>query len=77
MNVPVTVTFLKGKAEVSTFTFICKQELELGAGVDAAVAFLRRRHPKISLLDTSMHINFERAPSILTPPPSAAPRPSD
>jgi hypothetical protein len=60
MDVRITVTFSKSKAEVSAFTFICQQEQDLGAGVDAAVAFLRRRHPEISLFDTSMHVSFRK-----------------
>ena len=61
VNARITVTFLKDKAEVSAFTFICMQEADLVAGVDAAVTFLRRRHPEISLFDTSMVIHVERS----------------
>jgi hypothetical protein len=60
MNVPVTVEFAKAETIVSTFVFICNREQDLGAGVDAAVAFFRRQHPQRSLFDESVCLLFEK-----------------
>ena len=60
MNVRVTVEFAKAKTIVSRFVFICDREQDLGAGMDAAVAFFRRQHPQRSLFDESVCLHFQK-----------------
>ncbi len=60
MNVRVTVEFARAETVVSTFVFICNREQDLGAGMDAAVAFFRRQHPQRSLFDEVVCLNFQR-----------------
>ena len=60
MNVRVSVEFAKAETKVSRFVFICDREQDLGAGVDAAIAFFRRQHPNRSLFDESVCLSFQR-----------------
>jgi hypothetical protein len=60
MNVRITVEFAKAESVDSRFVFICSREQDVGAGLDAAVAFFRRQHPNRSLFDESVCLHFEK-----------------
>jgi hypothetical protein len=60
MNVRITVEFAKAESVESRVGVLCSREQDVGAGLDAAVAFFRRQHPNRSLFDESVCLHFEK-----------------